>query len=142
MVVQVYEEGYAMARGRRPGGANLVETLEGSPGAKRRLRVLIETLTGKRNIPSACAELGIGEAAFYKLRARWLQETLESLEPRAPGRPPKERPPGAERIEELEGQLQQMERELKAAQVREELAVTLPHVVWSGVKGRKKTPQR
>ena len=131
-----------MARGRRPGGANLVQALEGSPGAKKRLRVLLETLTGKRNIPGACAELGIGEAAFYKLRARWLQETLGSLEPRAPGRPRKQRDPDTERTEELEARLQQLERELKAARVREELAVALPHVVLSGLQRRKKTLHR
>lgn len=131
-----------MGRGRRPGGANLVQGLEGSAGAKRRLRVLLETVAGQRNIPSACAELRIGEAAFYKLRARWLQETVESLEPRARGRPRKPEDPGAERIAELEGELEKVERELKAAQVREELAVALPHVVSVAPATRKKNRGR
>ena len=131
-----------MARGRRPGAAQLVEALDGSAQAKRRLQVLLETFSGKRNVPQACAALGIGQAMFYKLRSRWLQQALESLEPRAPGRPRKPQVPEVERAEELALRVKHLERELKAAQVREQLAIALPHVVSGGTTGGKKNARR
>lgn len=128
-----------MAGGRPPAGARLVEGLDGSPGAKKRLRVIIETLAGERTVLSACQELGVSEAAFHKLRSRWLKDALGSLEPRAQGRPPKQESPEEERSEELQSRVKMLEIELKAAQVREEIAVAMPYLARRHRKPEKKT---
>jgi len=131
-----------MARGRPPGGVRLVEALQGSSGAKAKLRVILQTLGGERSAQSACQELGICEAAFYKLRGRGLQAALESLEPRARGRPPKEIPPELLHQQELELEVKQLQRELKASHVREELAVAMPQLVLRRQEAEKKTRSR
>jgi hypothetical protein len=130
----------AMAGGRPPLGAALVERLQGSAQAKRRLRAILQTLRGERTISSACGELNINQAAFFKLRNRWLQDAVESLEPRPRGRPRKEAPqdPGQEAA--LRGEVQRLERELRASHVREELAVSMPALIRRRREAEKKTP--
>lgn len=124
---------------RPPSGPDLVEGAEGSPGAKERLRVILETLSGTKPIAEACAELGIGEAAFHKLRTRVIQEAVEGLEPRKPGRKPEERSETEERARGLEAEVEKLKLELRAAQIREELALTLPHL---GRLGKKNENER
>ncbi len=122
---------------RTPSGPELVEGAEGTRDAKMRLKVILETIAREKTIAEACGALGIGEAAFHKLRTRVLQEAVEGLEPRKPGRKPKEKGEGEERIEILEEDLAMLRRELKASRIREELALTMPHVL-EGEKKRKK----
>ena len=40
-----------MGRGRRPAGPEIVEQAEGSADAKRRLRVILETVAGMKSVP-------------------------------------------------------------------------------------------
>lgn len=127
-------------RGRKPSGPRLVERAEGSRRAKLRLRTILETIAGETSIGEACAALGIGEAAFHKLRARVLQEAVESLEPRTPGRPPKEDDAASDEIESLEAQVQELERELQASRIREQLALTMPQIL--GERPEKKKRRR
>lgn len=129
-----------MPAGRPPKGARLVEALEGSARAKRRLRVILETITGTRTVRAACEELAIGEAAFHKLRARTLQEAVEGLEPRPLGRPAAEQEETGE-VAELEAEIKSLRRELEAARIREELAVALPQLSKSRKKGRRSFPK-
>ncbi len=119
-------------RGRKPTGAGLVEHLEGSGHAKSRLKAILETLSGGRTIPDACAELGIHESMFHRLRSEVLQTALGRLEPRPLGRPA--RPPSAEdpRVAELEAENLELKVELKAAEVRRELAENLPRLAKAG----------
>jgi len=126
-----------MGRGRRTSGSKLVETMDGSRHAKKRLKLILDTLSGKVTIIDACAALGINEAAFHKLRRRTLEESLQGLEPRQPGRRAHERSPEEERIEQLEDEVEQLHLELHAARVREELALAMPHVL----KKRKRSPK-
>jgi hypothetical protein len=111
---------------RIPSGPEYVEHLAGSASAKARLRVVLETLAGKCRVVEACARLGRSEPRFHQLRAELLQAALERLEPRPSGRPPAARPPAAE--VELQTRVAELEVELQAAQVREELALILPGV--------------
>ena len=117
-----------MARGRPPSGPEIVEGMEGSPGAKARLRVILETIAGTKTIPQACMELGIGEAAFHKLRTRFLQEAMLGLEPRPVGRRPRESSEEKERVQVLMDEIKALRKDLTAALVREEIAVALPHL--------------
>jgi transposase-like protein len=113
-------------RGRKPTGAQLVEHLDGSVHAKSRLKVILETFSGRRTIPEACRLLGIQDSMFHKMRNQVLQTALSRLEPRPPGRPPLLLSPEQQRIDELEGELAQQRAELKVAYIGKELAEYLP----------------
>lgn len=128
-------------RGRKPTGPNLVERLEGSERAKARLKAVLETLAGQRTIPDACDELGIQESMFHKLRSEVLQTALGRLEPRPLGRPPQQ-PPHDPRLAELEEENLRLRAELKAVEVRRELAENLPRLARPAMQPGKKTTDR
>jgi len=115
-------------RGRKPTGTNLLEHLEGSQRAKTRLKAILETLSGERSIPEVCAELGIHESMFHRVRGEVLQTALSSLEPRPLGRPANH--PTAEDAgrAELEAENLRLQMQLKATEVRRELAEKLPRL--------------
>lgn len=126
-------------RGRKPTGTQLVERLQGSQHAKTRLRVILETLSGQRPIPEACEALGIGESMFHRVRSEVLQTALDRLEPRPLGRPPLAISPEDQRLRDLEAENQRLTIELRAAEVRRELAETLPRLVRPVGEPEKKT---
>jgi hypothetical protein len=126
-------------RGRKPTGAQLVEHLEGSERAKIRLRTILETLSGQRTIPDACDELGIQESMFHRVRSEVLQTALSRLEPRPIGRPPHTLSPRDERVAKLEEENQDLRAELRAAEIRRELAETLPRLSRPATGPGKKT---
>ena len=115
-------------RGRKPTGTNLLEHLEGSERAKARLKAILETLSGQRSIPEVCQELGIQESMFHRVRSEVLQTALDRLEPRPLGRPPLPVSPQDVRSVELEAENRHLQLELKAAEVRRELAEKLPRL--------------
>src|SRR5262249_59536399 len=80
-------------RGRRPAGPGYVEQLDGSTTAKERLKVILETLTGRCRVQEACLRLGICEQRFHQLRQQALEAALAGLEPGTPGRPARQRSP-------------------------------------------------
>lgn len=121
--------------GRRPGGVEQVGRLAGDAEAKRRLRVVLETLSGERTIEEACAELSVSESRFHELRRAALESALEGLAPGASGRPKREAPaPDPERLAELERENEELRFELQSSLVRTELALAMPHVLTA--KGR------
>jgi hypothetical protein len=115
-------------RGRKPTGTNLVEHLDGSERAKTRLKAILETLSGQRSIPEVCEELGINESLFHRVRGEVLQTALNRLEPRPLGRPPQQPSPQGEQLAQLEEENLRLQVELKAAEVRRELAEKLPRL--------------
>jgi hypothetical protein len=118
-----------MGRGRRPAGAGIVERLDGSTEAKKRLRLILETLAGQRTMALAGRLLGISERRFYVLRKEFLSSALDMLEPRPIGRPGRVPAAGDERLMELETEVQRLQVELRAAQIREEIALVMPHLL-------------
>jgi transposase-like protein len=126
-------------RGRKPSGAQLVDRLAGSAHAKGRLKIILETLSGQKPIPQACAELGIQESMFHKMRCQMLQTAVDRLEPRPAGRKPQLTTTEAQRIAELEAELTQTRVDLKAAEIRRELAETLPRLGRGREPGKKTT---
>ena len=112
--------------GRPPKGPKLARDLDGSKRAKRRLEAILETIAGTRTVREVAAELGICEAAFYKLRERTLQEAVEGLEPRPLGRRPHVETEADQRARELEEENEELRQELTTARVREEIAAILP----------------
>jgi hypothetical protein len=125
-------------RGRRPSGPEYVSRLDGSEQAKQRLEVVLETLAGTCRVQEACRLLGISEPRFHQLRTQLLQAALERLEPRPTGRP--SQPEAAEpQVAALTEHLAQQDVELRAAQARAEIALTLPRVLQEPPAGEKKT---
>jgi transposase-like protein len=80
-------------------------------------------------VPQACHLLGIGESRFHALRNQWLQEALDLLEPRPLGRPAQVVSPEAEELARLQAQNRELEQQCRVAEVREELARTMPYVL-------------
>ncbi|MBL9084450.1 MAG: hypothetical protein JNK76_21795, partial [Planctomycetales bacterium] len=116
-------------RGRKPKGAELVTTLEGSDAARERLKRIVDSLAGRATVAEVCAELGIGESRFHQLRTEALQAAVDRLEPRPAGRPTQPVSPTDGRVAELERQLRELRWELQACQIRLELAQALPGLV-------------
>lgn len=114
------------APGRPSKGPKLVRNLDGSVHARKRLEMILETVSGKLSIREACERLGIKEAAFYKMRTSALEAALARLEPKPMGRPPKVVTDADKRIDELKTEIKQLKTDVAASQVREELALTMP----------------
>jgi hypothetical protein len=113
-----------MPAGRKPLSiADQVDRLAGSPVAKARLRVILANLAGQKSVADACADLGIEESWFFDLKHESLERWVKTLEPGSPGRPPSaEQTPDQQQIAKLEEKVERLELELKAAQLRAELA--------------------
>lgn len=117
-----------MARGRRTDGPRKAGRMDGSDEAKRRLKVILEVIAQKRTVKSACEELGISEARYHELEWVALQGAVDSLEPKPLGRPPAA-PAGDPKLAALEEEVNELRVELRASQIREELAIVMPHLL-------------
>lgn len=129
-----------MGRGRRPAGAKLVEQLTGPAVAKQRLRLILETLSGQSTIAEASALLGVSERRFYLFRSQFLRAALDQLIPKPAGRPSRAEQFADKQVTALEAEVQNLRVRLQAALVREEIALTMPHLLRR--KTRKKTSAR
>lgn len=127
-----------MARGRPANSSTIVAHLTGSAQGRQRLNLMLQTLEGQIPIPQAAAKLGVGRSRFCLQRQKMLQAALESLEPKPRGRPPLEITPEQQEIERLQQQVQALKIDLQAAQIREELALLMPHVLTRNKMRRKK----
>lgn len=119
----------AARTGRKPAGPQIAERLEGSPAAKQRLEVILETIAGQLTVPQACQRLGIGESRFHALRNQTLQATLEALEPRPLGRPAKPASPEPAEVNALQEEMRRLQAELELAQVQLRLARIHPALI-------------
>ncbi len=129
-------------RGRKPSGPEYVDRLGASAKATKWARVVLETLSGRLSVQDACRRLGIGEAFFNRLRLRFLTGGVPGMEDRPAGRRPRTVSAEAERIRALEAELSQTRLELQAAQLREEIALTMPHLLQQPTAPEKKTRRR
>ena len=128
--------------GRPPKRLEHVDSLKGNEKDKERLRVILETITGEKEVQQACEELGVGEARLHELRRQVLQGALDGLAPGRPGRPRKEQPAAPDRAQELEQQIRDLELELQFERVRTEIAMTMPHVLRDKKKEQPAKMQR
>ncbi len=76
-----------MPAGRKPEGIEQVEELIGSEVARQRLWALLANMAGGLSVEEACQAMGLGKSRFFELRKQWLQDSMESLEPKPAGRP-------------------------------------------------------
>jgi len=122
-------------RGRHAIGPEIAERVDGSTLACTRMRVILETIVGSKPVKDACAQLGICEQLFERIRARAIAAGVAALELKPAGRPAKATSAAEEQIAELSDRIAELEAELQAATVRAELAATLPRL--AGVTGKK-----
>jgi hypothetical protein len=126
--------------GRKPIGTKLLDKFRASPQAHERMRVVLETLRGEKTIPQACAELKIGEAMFHRIRGAVLRAGLDALEPKPMGRPRAATSTPSSVVAALEQENRDLKIELRAAEVRAEIAQSMPHLLTP--KGRSKKKRR
>jgi transposase len=115
-----------------------VDSVCGSERAKLRLQTILKTLQGEMTVAQACRMLGIGQSRFHALRNEWLQAAVSLLEPRPLGRPPQVVSPEMEQLAQLRAENQDLKQQWKMAEVREELARVMPHVLPPSDDGSKK----
>ncbi len=65
---------------------------------------------------------------FHRVRSEVLQAALDRLEPRPLGRAPLQPPPQDAQAADLEAEILRLQMQLKAAEVRRELAENLPRL--------------
>src|SRR5262245_54386436 len=132
-------------RGGRPSGTEVVDRQEASSTAKERVKAVLETIAGQCRVEEVCQRLQISEQRFRQLREELLAGMLGAAEPGKPGRRPKIATDLGRDLEEqnraLREQLAAKDIELRAAQARAEIALTLPRVVQESAT-EKKTPAR
>lgn len=102
--------------------------MDASDLAKRRLKAILDQLAGALSVEEACERIGVQDSVFFELRAAVLQSAASRLEPGRRGRPSKEPTEVEQRLEALEDEMQMTKIELQAARLREEIAVTMPHL--------------
>ena len=131
-------------RGRPVKGPELLEGMEISEVARQRLTVILQTLGGALTIEEACQVLGVNRSRFHDLRREFLGRAAGLLEPRQPG-PKPNRPTEAQlEIDRLQREIVQLKLELKATQIREEIALVMPQLLVHRRRGAagKKTRRR
>ena len=126
--------------GRKPTGTKLLDKFTASPQAQARMRVILETVSGQKTIPEACAELGIGEAMFHRIRDQALRAGLDALEPKPMGRPRTATAAQQSQVAALEQEQKDLKIALRAAEVRAEIAQSMPHLLSR--KGRSEKKRR
>lgn len=120
----------------RPGlGLGHVEKVEATELARERLRCVLATLSGEMTVEQACTELSISPARFAQVREEALGGAAQALEPRAAGRPAKPEP-DAELVA-ARAEVARLKRELEASRIREEIALTMPHLLRPPQGGQK-----
>jgi hypothetical protein len=112
-------------RGRKAPGPEFVHRLDGAAHEKRRLEVILQTLTGRLGVAQASARLGVTPQRFHVLREQALQAALAALAAQPLGRPRQVPGPQQERIDALTADNQRLRRELEASRLREEIALVL-----------------
>jgi transposase len=117
-------------RGRPHEGAELVDKLDDcSEEARQRLKVIFQTLAGVFTVEEACEILNIQRSAFYKLRGQFIENAVQLLEPKTPGRKKKLVTPQQVENQRLRDENERLKFELKAQQLREEIGILMPHLL-------------
>ena len=136
-------------RGRWPSGPEYIDKLVGDQESKDRFKAILDTMYGQARLLEACAQLDIGETRFHQLRETALQAALTSIMPRPAGRPSRASASQGEENHALRQRVAELERALLESQVREEIALVLPHLQRTNGNGegatgeeKKMPPQR
>jgi len=115
-------------QGRHAQGAELFDRAPGSEGARRRARLVHETMAGTRRVKEACEELGICPQRFEAIRWDVVIASVAATEPGKAGRPRKKVSAAAAQLEALRRENAELRARLAAVQVQAELAAALPRL--------------
>jgi len=114
-----------MSAGRPPLGDRHLDDLEGGEEEKRRLRVILGTLSGEMTIDEASEELALSERRIHQIREVALRGALDALTPRPPGRHVEEPDERSREIEELRSEVRSLKGDLEVERIRRELTEDL-----------------
>jgi hypothetical protein len=117
-----------MSGGRPNFGVDHVDRIDAPEEEKRRVKLVLQTMTEELSVEEACRELSIGTSRFHELRREILEGAIEGARPGRPGRPRKKESREERKIRRLEGRVKELQEELELSLLRTELAVALPHV--------------
>jgi transposase-like protein len=125
-----------MARGRPIVGLDLLDGLAAPRTARRRVRLVLATLTGQLSIAEACSALGVRRTRFHALRQQVLRGALDAAAPRSRGRP-RSRAVEAPEVLQLQHRIRELELALRTTQLRSEIALTMPFLLDRAGRGKK-----
>jgi len=100
-------------------GAAHVDDLKGSQRAKRRVQMILATISGEMSVADACREIGVGPTQFANLREQILQGAVDAAEPKPIGRPKLAAEPV--NVDDLEDEI--LERDFENTMLRAKLDV-------------------
>jgi hypothetical protein len=115
-----------MVMGRPNKGIDHVDSCDGSQRSKQRAQVILRTINGELSVNEACEILGIQRPQFARLRRKALQGAVDALEPGRPGRPPTHDAASDHRAQDLEDEVERLEKLLHTEQIRAAIAHLLP----------------
>jgi hypothetical protein len=118
-----------MAGGRPNKGIGHLDKLDTDRDTKNRAKAIILTLQGELSVKEAAESLAISESRFHELRDEFLEGGAKRLEPRMKGRPANEEDPKDHEIEVLKNRIKELEIDVHTSRIREEIALTMPHVL-------------
>jgi hypothetical protein len=100
----------------------LVESIEASPQARERAKVILLTLARKWSVQAGCRWLRVGRTRFQDLRQRMLGAAVAALEERAAGRPRSQVQRTCRQLSTLRRRLVELEQELRRTQAELDVA--------------------
>jgi hypothetical protein len=100
----------------------LVESIEASPQARERAKVILLTLAQKWSVQAGCRWLRVGRTRFQDLRQRMLAAAVAALEERAAGRPRSQVTRTCRQLSTLRRRLAELEQELRRTQAELDVA--------------------
>lgn len=118
-------------------GVDHIDKLDGPSDTKRRLKVVLQTLSGALGMTQAAESLGVRLSRMHELRDEALQGALEALAPKPAGRPPSRASPTLRELE-LERKLDEARYELGLERIRSEILLVMPDLVL----GKPRPPQK
>lgn len=132
-------------RGRPSDGSDMVDKLDvEDPDQRERLRAVLSTLTGEMTMEEAAASIGIGAEQLRRLRWRGLHGMADAVGISRPGPAPADDrvvygDPAelSARLEAQDREIRRLKVELEAQRVREEIEMTMPHVLDEDRRSKK-----
>ena len=128
--------------GRPPLGPRLVDALEIPEDIRNKLRLILETIAGEKRLADAAHELSISEAHFHVVRQTALLGAAAALEPGLPGRPPTQKVVTTDELDKLRRDVVDLKAAMAASEIREEIAVLIPHLLRRGKKTSRRRIRR
>lgn len=99
---------------------DLVSQVEGVDAeTRRRTLVILDVLSGRKNVTEAASELEISRERYYELERAAVTAMCEGLKPKKPGRPPKEREP--EEVLDLRREQERLKRQNEKLEAKVEI---------------------